>query len=410
MILAHTNPLDHANQVGHSLLLGQSMMDKWTRLNFGSTSNSSIGQHSDWLFFWIYAISAFFFVLLMVLMVYFTVVYRRRPGVAPKRSAAHNTMLELSWSVIPTILLVWMFFEGFWGFAGATVAPSHGPELMLTGKKWAWTMQYPNGAVSSDTTSARVIRGGATVTPPAGDPKAALDSPIFVVPAKTPIRIKMISEDVLHAFWIPDLRVKFDVVPNRYTMLWFDTLAITGDSKLPDGTPYQDHWVFCAEYCGTNHSEMYAVIRVVPPDAYERIIEAWNRPTGTPAERGEKLYKIKGCNACHSIDGSKNVGPTWKNLYGHAVRFTDGTAMSDEERTGLTFDNYIRDSVKLPAKKIVATFTNQMQSYEGKITEEELSYILAFMKSPKLTDRAPAESAPAPEAAPGATPEEPKKN
>lgn len=365
------------------------MMNQWIKYNFGSLSNSSIGQHSDWLFFWIFAISTFFFVLLMALMAYFTLVYRRRPGAAPQRSAAHNTMLELSWSVIPTILLVWFFFEGFWGFAGAAVAPSNGPELMVTGKKWAWTVLYPNGAVSPETTAARAIADGSTVTIKDGDPKAALESPIFVVPAKTPVRLKMISEDVLHAFWIPDLRVKFDVVPNRYTTMWFDTLSIEGNNRLPDGTPYQDHWVFCAEYCGTNHSEMYAVIRVVPPDAYTRIIEAWNKPTGTPAERGEKLYKIKGCNACHSVDGSKNVGPTWKDLYGHEVKFTDGTTLAEADMTGVNFDNYIRESVFAPAKRIVAGFPNQMQSYQGKITEEELSYLIAYMKSPKLSDKAP---------------------
>src|SRR5688572_8501081 len=143
----------------------QRLIDWFTTWNFRTPGASTVSGHSDWLFFWIYAISAFFFILLMGLMVLFTLKYRRRPGVAPVRSASHNTLLELSWSVIPTILLVWMFFEGFWGFADQLVAPSNAPVLNVTASRWNWALQYPNGAASAEQT-----RTG------------ALDVPIFVIP------------------------------------------------------------------------------------------------------------------------------------------------------------------------------------------------------------------------------------
>jgi cytochrome c oxidase subunit II len=388
----------------------RSLEDLFLRLNFRAPGTSTHSGDSDRVFFWIYAISAFFFVLLMVLMVYFSIRYRRAPGQAPERSRSHNTFLELSWSVIPTIILVWMFFEGFWGYTDAIIAPANATELQVTGQKWNWTITYPNGAASPLTLRTRRMDradepADAYLDPTV--PQATVDTPVFVIPEDKPVSLRMSSVDVIHSFWIPDFRVKFDVFPNRYTSLWFRANPVnwaavkkTDTTKAGVVYPYQDHWVFCTEYCGDNHSEMYAIARVVRQADYDKIIKEWAEPTGTPVEIGQALYKIKGCNACHSLDGSKNVGPTWKNMYGHAVTFTDGTSLSDQQMTGTEFANYARKSIYTPAEKIVQGYPNQMQSYQGRLNEKELAALIAFQSSNLLTDR------PAPDLANVLTPEQ----
>jgi cytochrome c oxidase subunit II len=360
-------------------MLASGLQDWFIRLNFREPGASTVAADSDSLYWLIFLQSLFFFVLLMVLMVYFALKYRKRPGVAPQRSAAHNTFLELSWSVIPTILLVWLFFRGFWGFADHLVAPANAPELILQAQKWAWTVTYPNGGASPETTRSRQIDPSAQVT--AVKYEGAVDTPIFVVPEKLPVKFRMYSIDVIHSFWIPDFRVKFDVFPNRYTSVWFEPTGITGTAKLPNeggwkkwaGTPYQDHWVFCAEYCGSNHSEMAAIVRVVPKAIYDDILKAWAEPKGPLWERGRAFYKIKGCVSCHSVDGSKNVGPSWKDLYLSQQPITGGAPV-------LADADYIRSSVYEPARQIVAGYPNQMQTYQGKVNEPEFEALLAYMK------------------------------
>lgn len=375
------------------LLADGGLMDWWVKFNFTGHGASKLARESDALFFWVYAISAFFFVLLMGMMFWFTFKYRKRAGKTPERSAGHNTMLELAWSVIPTILLVWMFFKGFWGFVDALIAPSEGLTLHIVGKQWAWNATYPNGAVSSESTRSRNLNNK-------DSNDGVQDTPIFYVPAATPVTLRLSSEDVLHSFWIRDMRAKFDVFPNRYTGVWFESDEIIPTGTLPpdkkgnptlgpDGkpVPYQDHWVFCAEYCGQNHSEMLAVIRVVPKDYFRVWMNDAATPKGTDIERGEKYYKIKGCNSCHSIDGTKAVGPTWKNAYGYPVEFSDSKGMTAEERTGTTFANYVRKSVYEPSSQIVKGYPNQMQNFTGRLSEEELRCITAYLASAKLTDR-----------------------
>jgi cytochrome c oxidase subunit II len=380
----------------------------WWEWNFRGFGNSTFAEHTDWLFFWIYAITAFFFILLMVLMFYFTFRYRRRPGAVPLRSRSHNTALELTWSVVPTIILVWMFFEGFRGYANMAIAPAAAPEVLITGQMWSWSATYPNGGASPWTTRSRKMRDERGRHP---DDEGVTEIPIFVMPERTPIKLRMHSMDVIHAFWIPDFRAKFDVYPNRYTNMWFESTGIDtalaerlgwilqGDEEGPDGemrtvplrnadgSPayYQDHWVFCAEYCGAMHSEMAAIIRVVSREHYLRIIETWARPTGTPVEVGSALYRMKGCNACHTLDRTRGVGPSFVDVYGYERRFTDGTSLIADE-------NYIRESILDPGALIVETYPNQMQSYQGRVTDEELEALIAFIRS--LSDRAPPEELP----------------
>lgn len=391
------------------------LVDWWVKFNFGGHGASDLARKSDALFFWVYTVSAFFFVLLMGMMVWFTFRYRKQPGKTPERSASHNTVLELMWSVIPTALLVWMFFKGFWTYTDQVVAPAQGMTINVVGKQWAWNAVYPNGAVSSESTRSRDLNHLESNS-------GVQDTPIFYVPEATPITLRLTSEDVIHAFWVLDMRAKFDVFPNRYTGVWFESEKIHPTGNLPpdakgnptlgpDGkpVPYQDHWVFCAEYCGSNHSEMMAVIRVVPKAYFDVWMKDAATPKGTDIERGEKYYKIKGCNSCHSIDGTKAVGPTWKNMYGYEVKFTDGSGLTPAEMTGTAFANYIRESVYEPAKKIVAGYPNQMQNFTGRLSEEELRCLTAYMSSAKLTDKPAPLTAEEPAKEGAATPPTPEK-
>ncbi len=367
--------------------LAGAFKDWFLKFNFRKPGVSTFSAASDDMFYFIYLLSAIFFVLLMAMMVVFTFKYRKRAGVIPQRSAGHNTMLELSWSVIPTILLTWMFFKGFWGFADAVIAPSNAPELLLTAKKWQWTVTYPNGAASDEVTRTRDL------DKPENENSVA-ESPIFYVPEGEPVKFRMTSEDVIHSFWVPDMRAKFDVFPNRYTNVWFEPQAIKPNAPvLKDKktgavlTTYEDHWVACAEYCGSNHSEMAAVIRVVPKAYYAKWVDEAAKPKGELWERGKKYFRIKGCNSCHTVDGTRGTGPTWKNMYGHEVEFTDGTTLSAEKMTGAEFANYIRESVYTPAAKIVKGFPNQMQSFQGRLSEEELACLIAYMSCKEVTDK-----------------------
>ncbi len=395
------------------LTMGDGLKDLFIKYNFREPGSSTIAGPSDDIFYLIFILSTIFFVLLMVLMVWFAFKYRRRPGQVPLRSAQHNTILELAWSVIPTILLAWMFFVGFWGYADQLVAPSEASECVVTARKWSWSLTYPNGATSPVVTRTRSM-GDDPVQIGPGKTEAVVDTPIFVVPEEHPLRFRMASIDVIHSFWVPDFRAKFDVFPNRYTSTWFKPSKIKGGHTLPNdgdwkqwaGKPYEDHWVFCAEYCGQSHSDMYAILRVVPYETYLSILDDWAKPKGEPWEKGKFFHKAKGCYSCHSVDGSRIVGPSWKDMFGHKVEFADGTAYTDEQMSDPTFfANYVRESILTPAAKIVKGYPNQMTFQH--VNPEEMDDLIAFMEH--ISDKAPPPQA-KPEAKPGeAKPAEPAK-
>jgi len=172
--------------------------------------------------------------------------------------------------------------------------------------------------------------------------------------------------------------MKYDVFPNRYTSYTFtpepldDTARVMQDEEL-GAYQYRDHTVFCAEYCGDYHSEMAAIIRVVPQEIYEAKLEIFGSPRGTLAERGQLVAMQNGCFACHSVNGDGNTGPTWKDLYNNEHQYTDGS-------TVLADDNHIREAIYEPAAKIRAGYPNQMVSYQGNISTEQLGWIIAYMQ------------------------------
>jgi cytochrome c oxidase subunit II len=344
------------------------------KLIFRSVPGSDAAAWSDALFMMIFWFSVFFFVLLMGLMVYWTIKYRRRPGVPAPVSPHHNTPLEIIWTVVPSSALLVIFLLGFQGYMDKMVAPTGALELQVTAFKWGWNVTYPNGASSTEVKKLEVSEDGTMV---------GNDYPVFYVPENTAVSLRMSSQDVIHAFWIPDFRTKMDVYPNRYTGYVFHTPVLGMDETVLDESsgqniPGRDMWVFCAEYCGDEHSRMAATLRVVPQQIYERKIEEFKGGNLTPVELGALLYKAKGCAVCHSVDGAIGTGPTWKNLFGYEGQMTDGT-------TVLKDDNYIRESIYTPQVKVVAGYAGNMPSFQGQLDETQLNGIIVYMKT--LSDR-----------------------
>jgi cytochrome c oxidase subunit 2 len=216
--------------------------------------------------------------------------------------------------------------------------PANAMEVEVTGWRWAWEFRYPNGKKTSELT----------------------------VPIGKPVRLIMTSKDVLHSFFVPQMRVKEDVIKGRYSYLWFTPTRL-GDAP-----------VFCAEYCGTLHSKMLSVIHVVSQEEFEDFLV--DRSQGEkvelpPAESGAKLFAQKGCVACHSTGANRLVGPGLKGLFAKTEHeMADGTKLAVDE-------NYIRESILNPNAKIVKSFTPIMQSFEGQLTDEELSHLIAYLKT-----------------------------
>ncbi|MEX1310786.1 MAG: cytochrome c oxidase subunit II, partial [Candidatus Sulfomarinibacteraceae bacterium] len=194
---------------------------------------STVAQGVDWLFNFILAISVFFFLLIVVAMVIFVIKYRHREGQGAEESPSHNMALELTWTVIPLILVVVIFVFGFKGYLDMSTPPSNAYEILVEGQKWNWSFTYPNGYIDSN----------------------------LHVPVDRPIRLVMSSQDVIHSLYIPAFRVKMDVVPGRYAKAWFEA------------TEPGEYDLFCAEYCGTSHSDMIAHVVVHPVGEFETWLE-----------------------------------------------------------------------------------------------------------------------------------------
>ncbi len=294
----------------------------------------------DHMFYAVLALSIFFFVAIAAAVVYFVWKYR---GKSMQRqimpSSAHNDALEITWTVIPTIICVFLFYFGWRAYIQVVTPPQKAVEINVLAWRWAWEFKHANGVTDNN----------------------------LHVPVNTPVRLVMTSKDVLHSFYIPVMRVKQDLVPRRYTYATF--------IATKPGT-YQ---MYCAEYCGTNHSQMKPAVVVHEPGGYERYLndkaaESTNMP---PVELGKMLYEKKGCNACHTIDGTPRVGPTWATKdWGKQIQMSDGKSITMDE-------NYVRESILSPLAKARPGYPPSMPSFEGQLKEKELAGLIAYIKSLK---------------------------
>lgn len=301
---------------------------------------SSVAPKIDGLFYVILYISAFFFALIVGVLVLFLVLYRARPGHKEQPSPSHSTVLELLWSVIPLILVIVIFWISFKAYMYLREPPGDAYQIKVDAHKWQWGFTYPNGH---------------------WDPE-------LHVPAAQPVLLTMTSDDVLHSFFIPDFRVKQDVVPGRYTRVWF-----RADNP-------GDHQIYCAEYCGKDHSKMWSRAYVHEPGDFEKWLEKASDPfsdkTKTMAQVGETIFNQRGCVQCHSTKGEKNTGPHLNGVFGSSVQLSNGqTIVADE--------NYIHQSVVDPASQVVSGFQPLMPSFQGRLKDKEIDAIIEYLKTLK---------------------------
>lgn len=306
---------------------------------------STYAELHDPLFYFIYWTSVVAFVAVMATTTVFVIKYRRKSDDQRTHPSEGNTAIEIAWSVIPGIVFVIVFVWSFKHWAFFNSPPAGGVEIYVTGKQWVWDFTYPNGVTK---TSGEAGQGDA-----------------LVVPVDTPVKLIMTSQDVLHSFFVPAFRIKRDVLPYQYTVLWFEA------------TEVGEYHLFCTEFCGRSHSTMIGTVKVVPADEWEEAIkpEGWDEDSQTLAEFGEEQFQGQGCTACHSIDGSARVGPSLLGIWGH-----DEVELEGGETVEMN-DEYLRESIMEPQAKIVRGFPNaNMPSYANR-SDDVINGLVAYIKS-----------------------------
>jgi len=304
---------------------------------------SDFASKVDYLYMGVFWISLVFFVGIIGLMVYFCFKYRRRGNeIAPQPSSSHNTSIEILWSVIPSILMVWIFYEGAVGYFNMRVARPDAEEIQVVASQFNWVFTYPDGDSSSEL---HLVR----------------DKPALLI---------MQSKDVLHSLYVPAFRQKVDVVPGRYTYCYILPTK-TGQYRLS-----------CTEYCGEGHSKMRTLCEVHVDEKDRKDNTKWIKADHQPWENGQRTYQIY-CSGCHKIDGQRATGPALNLLWASGERpLHDGSTVKVDEQ-------YIKDSIEYPDKHIVAGFgpPSQMNSFKGILSAEDINEVIAFIKylaDPKL--------------------------
>jgi cytochrome c oxidase subunit 2 len=298
------------------------------------------------------ATSLFMLIVITAVMIYFTIKYHRRHSPVGEDIHGHQ-MLEVVWTVIPTILAFGFFWYGWEGYKIIKTPPDDAIPIKVTGRMWSWLVEYENGVQSAELT----------------------------VPVGKAVKIDLASQDVIHSFYIPAFKVKQDAVPGVPGLfLWFIANQVG------------EYDVFCAEYCGMSHSKMLTKVHVVEPADFDKWLEtegakvaeikkataAAESGTGTNLHiLGEQLAKSKGCNACHSVDGTALIGPSYKGLYGKKEVVVSGGT----EREVTIDDAYIKKSILDPAADLVKGFQPLMPSQQGLVSEGEIKALTAYIKS-----------------------------
>jgi cytochrome c oxidase subunit 2 len=283
---------------------------------------------------------------------WFMIRYRRRREGEKTPEVQPRTIHEVIFVGLPLATFLLWFAIGFPQYVELTQPPDGAMDVFVQGKKWMWKFAYPGGPSSLD-----VLR----------------------VPAGRPVRLLITSRDVIHSFFVPDLRIKQDALPGRYTQTWFQ-------ADQPGR-----HQVFCAEYCGLSHSGMLAELVVMPPAEFDDWLAGQRRgearaqdaasaageapmPGSSIMEQGRTVAVQQGCVKCHSVDGSRHIGPTFLDLYQRRERLSTGEVVSADEA-------YLTRSMMDPAAQVVAGYQNVMPSFQGKLSPPEVAAVVEYIKS-----------------------------
>ena len=303
---------------------------------FSPEQASTFAPHVDALYVYLVTLTAFFTLAISAAIVFFAVKYRRRHAAELPRPIAGSMVLELTWTIIPLLISMTIFVWGASIFFKAYRAPQQAMEIYVVGKQWMWKFQHATGQ--------REINE-------------------LHVPAGARVKLTMTTEDVIHSFYVPAFRIKQDVVPGRYLQTWFEA------------TKTGKYYLFCAEYCGTNHSGMGGYVYVMEPTAYQQWL-AGGTGTESAASQGQKLFRERGCASCHQVEpgGQQGRGPTLYGLFGKQQDIDgDGKVTVDEA--------YIRESILNPQAKLAAGFQNLMPTFQGQLNEEQILQLVAYVRS-----------------------------
>lgn len=303
-----------------------------TEVKFFPENASTIAGEVDALYLFLVGVSIFFTALVAALILVFAIHYRRGSS-APRPPLKGGFWMEISWMIFPLPILMTMFYWGASLYFQMHRIPDDAMEVTVVGKQWMWKFQHPNGRREIDH---------------------------LHVPAGRPIKLKMISQDVIHSMFVPAFRIKQDVLPGRYTTIWFEA------------TKPGDYHMFCAEYCGTHHSMMKGLVHVMTPADYQAWLSGVDS-SEPPEVTGRKLFEQHRCDSCHH-EGEQARGPSLANLFAQPVLLEGGRRVIADE-------NYIRESILNPQAKVVAGYQKIMPTYEGQISEEGILQIMAYIKS-----------------------------
>jgi cytochrome c oxidase subunit 2 len=306
---------------------------------------ASIAGEVDALFLFILSVTGVFALGIWIALIFLAVRYRRRSE-ADRPAEIHGSLvLELAWTIVPLLLMSVMFVWGAKVFFRMNRPPDDAMTVSVVGKRWMWKLQHPTGQ--------REINE-------------------LHVPVGRAVKLVITSEDTIHSFFVPAFRIKKDAVPGRYNVAWFRA------------TKTGSYHIFCAEYCGTEHSRMTGRVVVMEPDAYETWLAGGPAPE-SPVAAGEKLFTELNCITCHRPD-SAGRGPVLVGIFGKPVRLGNGdTVVADEA--------YVRESIVNPAAKVVAGYQPVMPTYQGQVSEEQLIALVAYIQSLQV----PSEAKPAPD-------------
>jgi cytochrome c oxidase subunit 2 len=312
---------------------------------------STFAWQVDLLYFYLILVSVAFTIPIVAAIFFFAIKYREREKFAATEGLHGSIVLETTWSIIPFVVSMTIFLGGAYVYYNQYTPPDDAMEIYVVGKQWMWKIQHETGQ--------REINE-------------------LHIPVKRKIKLTMTTEDVLHDFFIPAFRTKADIVPGRYTYLWFEATK-----------PGKYH-LFCAEYCGLNHSGMGGWVYVMDQRDYDNWLSG-NASGQTPVELGKDLFENKlGCASCHA-GGPQQRGAKLEGIYGKEVKLVGGgTVIAD--------DQYIRNSILNPASQIVEGFTPIMPTFKGQVTDEQLNGLVAYIKSLSGVTGSSTASSPAPAA------------